>query len=250
MDIFLFKSILSMIVILLVFVALFTMFEIFGKNEKRFNVDKLKKLHRANGIFYLLLFIFIAYFCLDFMVKTKVEPSPRALFHSVFALTVLSLLCLKISIVRFYKQFYGKVQTIGLLIALISFGMVGTSGGYFLLVTRLGTNISAAKVGGQKKDAPQEGIKVVVKTDPKSIVEGKGLYESKCIFCHDPYSTRKKFGPGHQGILKNPLLPASKKPSTPENIINQLRNPFRNMPSFSELPESDVLNIIAFLNTL
>jgi len=250
MDIFFFKSILSMIVILLVFIALFTMFEIFGRSEKRFNIEKLKKLHRANGIFYLLLFIFIAYFCIDFMVKTKVEPSPRALFHSIFALTALILLCLKISIVRFYRQFYGKAQTIGLLIALISFGMVGTSGGYFLLVTRLGADIPSAKVGERKKEAPQERIKVVVKTDPKSIAEGKGLYESKCIFCHDPYSTRKIFGPGHQGILKNPLLPASGKPATPENIINQLRNPFRNMPAFSELPENDVLNVIAFLNTL
>jgi hypothetical protein len=250
MDIFLFKSILSMIVILVIFVALFTMFEIFGRSEKRFNIEKLKKLHRANGILYLLLFIFIACFCLDFMVKTKVEPSPRALFHSVFALTVLILLCLKISIVRFYRQFYGKVQTIGLLIALISFGTVGTSGGYFLLVTRLGTDIPAAKVGEHKKDVFQEGIKVVVKTDPESIAKGKGLYESKCIFCHDPYSTKRKFGPGHQGILKNPYLPVSKRPATPKNILNQLRNPLQNMPSFSELPENDALNIIAFLNTL
>jgi hypothetical protein len=250
MDIFLFKSVLSMIIILLVFVAIFTMFEIFGRSERRFNIEKLKKLHRANGIFYLLLFIFIAYFCLNFMIRTKVEPSPRGLFHSVFALTVFILLCLKISIVRFYRQFYGKVQTIGLLIALISFGMVGTSGGYFLLVTRLGTDIPAAKVGERKKDAPQEKIKVVIKSDPGSISKGRELYESKCIFCHAPYSTRKKFGPGHQGILKNPLLPVSGKPATPENIINQLGNPFRNMPSFSELPENDVLNIIAFLNTL
>jgi mono/diheme cytochrome c family protein len=250
MDIFLFKSILSMIVILVIFIALFTMFEIFGRSEKRFNIEKFKKLHKANGIFYLLLFIFIAYFCIDFMIRTKVEPSPRGLFHSVFALTVFILLCLKISIVRFYRQFYGKVQTIGLLIALISFGMVGTSGGYFLLVTRLGTDIPAAKVGERKKEAPQEGIKVVVKTDPESIAKGKTLYESKCIFCHDPNSTRKKFGPGHQGILKNPLLPASGKPATPENILNQLRNPYQNMPSFAELPVSEVLNIIAFLNTL
>lgn len=239
-----------MIVILLVFVALFTMFEIFGRGEKRYNTEKLKKIHRANGIIYFLLFIIIGYLCIDFMIKTKAELSSRASFHSVFALAVLILLCLKISIVRFYRQFYGKVQTIGLLIALISFGMVGTSGGYFLLVTRLGTDIPAAKGGEQKKDAPQEGIKVVVKTDPRSIAEGKALYESKCIFCHDPYSARKKFGPGHQGILKNPLLPASGKPATPENILNQLRNPYQNMPSFAELPEKDTLNMIAFLNTL
>jgi len=58
------------------------------------------------------------------------------------------------------------------------------------------------------------------------------------------------YGPGHKGILKNPLLPACGKPATPGNIINQLRNPFRNMAPFSELPKNDVLNIIASFNTL
>jgi hypothetical protein len=52
------------------------------------------------------------------------------------------------------------------------------------------------------------------------------------------------------GILKNHLLPACGKPAAPENILNQLRSPYQNMPSFSELPVSEVLNIIAFLNTL
>jgi len=128
--------------------------------------------------------------------------------------------------------------------------MVGTSDGYSLLITRLGTDILAPKVGKEKKDAPQEGIKIVIKADPKSIAEGKGLYESHCIFCHDPYSARKRFEPGHQSTLKNPLFSASGKPATPGNIINQLRNPFRNTPSFSELHENDVLNVIAFLKTL
>lgn len=95
------------------FIAMFTMFEILGRGEKKYNINRLKKIHKANGLIYILLYLVIAYFCLDFIVKTKIEPSPHAAFHAVFALTVIVLLCLKISFLRFYRQFYGKVQTIG-----------------------------------------------------------------------------------------------------------------------------------------
>jgi hypothetical protein len=57
-------------------------------------------------------------------------------------------------------------------------------------------------------------------------------------------------GPGHKDILKNPLLPVSKKPATPENAADQIRNPYKDMPSFSYLLDEDVENIVAFLNTL
>ncbi|MEW6418126.1 MAG: cytochrome c [Nitrospirota bacterium] len=57
-------------------------------------------------------------------------------------------------------------------------------------------------------------------------------------------------GPGHKGILKNPLLPVSKKPATPENIVHQLKKPYKDMPSFSYLSDTEVQNIIAYLNTL
>jgi hypothetical protein len=225
------------------------MFEVFGKADKKYNIEKLKKIHRFNGKLYFLLYIIIAYFCLDFILKTKAEPSPRATFHSVFALAILVLLCLKVSFVRIYRQFYGQVKTIGILIALLTFGMIGTSGGYYLLITKLGTDVLMKKGVEEKKEVQKEGM-IIVKTDQESIKKGKELYESKCSFCHDPKGTETIVGPGHKRIMKNPLLPASKKPATPENIANQLRNPYRDMPSFSYLPDDDVLNIIAFLNTL
>jgi hypothetical protein len=225
------------------------MLEVFGRADKKYNIEKLKKIHRLNGKIYFLLYIIITYFCLDFILKTKAEPSPRATFHSVFALTVLVLLCLKVSFVRIYKQFYGQVKTIGILIALLTLGMIGTSGGYYLLITKLGTDVLIKKGVEEKKETSKKSM-VIVKTDQESIRKGKELYESKCSFCHDPNSTKKIVGPGHKGILKNPLLPVSKKPATPDNIAQQIRNPYRDMPSFSYLPDDDVLNIIAYLNTL
>ncbi|MEW6109544.1 MAG: cytochrome c [Nitrospirota bacterium] len=39
-------------------------------------------------------------------------------------------------------------------------------------------------------------------------------------------------------------------PATAENIANQIRNPYKDMPSFSYLSDEDIQNLIAFLNTL
>jgi cytochrome c2 len=226
------------------------MFEVFGRSEKRFDIAKLKKLHQISGYLFLLLSLVITYYCLDFIIKTKAEPTSRATLHSVFSLAVILLIIIKIIFVRFYRQFYGQVQMIGLVIAILSFGMVGTSGGYYLFSTKFGTDREIGEVIEQKHETVSKAGKITLRTDSVSIKNGKELYESKCSFCHDPYSTKTNVGPGHKDILKNHLLPVSKKPATPENIAEQLRNPHRDMPSFSYLDDKDVQNIIAYLNTL
>lgn len=249
MPIFLLKSILSIVLLILTFISIFTMFETLGRTEKRFNVTKLIRIHRLNGKIYFTLYLIISYFCLEFLLQTKAEPSPRATFHAVFALAVLVLLFLKVSFVRIYRQFYGYVKTIGILIALLTLGMIGTSGGYYLLVSKFGTDILSKKQVEERKEIPKETM-IVVKKDPESTKKGRELYESKCYSCHDPDSTKKIIGPGHKGILKNPILPVSKKPATPENIAHQLRKPYKDMPSFAYLSHEEVQNIIAYLNTL
>lgn len=257
MSILFFKSVLSLVMILLAFFAIFTMFEILARAEKRFSIGRLKTLHKINGIVYFLIFLFITYFCLSFIITSKAELTPRGTLHSILALTVLVLFGLKIAIIRFYRQYYNKVQTIGLLIVLITFGMFGTSGGYYLLVTNFGKDIRFEKIIQYKKKGPEKiypekeiSKKIIVRTDPESIGKGKNLFDAKCSFCHDPHSTETIVGPGHKGILKNPKFPVSNKPATPENVANQIRKPYGDMPSFSYLSEEDVLNIIAYLNTL
>jgi hypothetical protein len=226
------------------------MFEVFGKSKNSDDIAKLKKRHKTNGLLYFFIFIIVSYLCISFIAGTKADLSPRATFHAVFALTVLVLLCLKVTFVRFYRQFYNQVKTIGLLIALISFGMVGTSGGYYLLITKFGTDKAVEKAIDKRAEMPQKKDEIVVKTDPESVKRGKELYDSKCFSCHDPYSEDTIIGPGHKGILKNPLLPVSKRKANPQNIYLQLREPFSQMPSFAYLSEEEAEDIIAFLNTL
>jgi mono/diheme cytochrome c family protein len=261
MPAYLFKSILSIFIVLSALAAMFTMFELFGRDERRFSAEGLRKLHKINGMFFMAFYLFISYFCLKFLAGTHAELSSRAVFHSVFALSVIMLLMLKIVINRFYRQFYDQLKSIGLVLALLTFGMAGTSGGYYLLVTGFGTDLTIDKVirkaekteemkPAEMEPVPKRAPRFAVKTDGESINRGRALYESNCTTCHDPRSYGTVVGPGHKGVLNTPMLPVSKRPATPENIKKQLKSPYRQMPAFDYLTEAEVNNIIAYLNTL
>lgn len=257
MTILFLKSILSIIMLILAVVAMFTMFEILGRIEKRFDTGTLRKIHKINGIVFFIIFVFIAYFCLSFIVLSKAELSARSAFHSVFALSILILFGVKISMIRFYRQFYNQAKVLGLVIALLTFAMVGISGGYYLLVTEFGRDMTFDKIMqyrkrviAEKAEKKDKAVKIVVRTDPESIGRGKNLFDAKCNFCHNAYGTDRIVGPGLKGVLKKPGLPVSKRPAVPENIRRQLIQPFSRMPSFEYLSEKEVEDLIAFLNTL
>lgn len=253
MSIYFLKTLLSVVMGLVVVVNVFTMLEALGRGEKRFDVKKLKKIHRINGFFFILIFLFVTYYCFRSIIFGQLEFSPRAAFHSVFALAVVLLLALKISFLEMYDQFSGKVLIIGPTIALVALGMIGTSGGYYLLVTKFHTDTTFDEIREYKDKGAQQGAEgkdTKIKTDPDSIGKGKKLFNERCIFCHDTQSNNTIIGPGLKDVLKKGNLPVSKRPATPENIRNQLKEPFNKMPPFNNLTEEAVEDIIAFLNTL
>lgn len=250
MPFFLLKSLLSLVILASALVGIYTAFESFGRVDQKSNRDSLRKIHRANGILYLVLCLGLTYLCFGFLVRTKAEPSVRAMFHTVFAISVLTILCFKVLVVVWYKQFYARLQTAGLILAFVSLCMIATSAGYYLLITKFGKDIPVAGLSGQRAAAVPEQAGMIAKIDPESIRKGKELYDDKCAFCHDPLSNNTLTGPGHKGILKTPRLPVSGKPAIPENIATQIRSPFKDMPSFSYLSDLDVQTLIAYLNTL
>ena len=109
--------------------------------------------------------------------------------------------------------------------------------------------MSDKKMSATKAEAVQD-TGIMIRTDDESIGKGKEIFDSKCYFCHDAKSTKKGVGPGMKGILKVDKFPVSEMAATPENVVKQLRTPYKSMPSFSYLSEEDILNIIAYLNTL
>ena len=82
------------------------------------------------------------------------------------------------------------------------------------------------------------------------IERGENLFIKKCAFCHHTDSKDTKVGPGLKGIFKQKVLPVSKRPVTRENIRNQIRNPFANMPTVPDLSKQDIRDIIEFLRVL
>jgi hypothetical protein len=257
MSIFFLKSLLSLVLAVSALIAMYTMFEVFGRNGAEKSREKMKKFHRLNGIFYFLIFAFVSYYCLSFIAVTKAELSTRSTFHSIFALYILVLMGLKISYIKVYRQFYNQTKVIGLVMALLTLGVAATSGGYYLLVSGFGTDVSFDKLMQYKMkltknrvEKTDEKITFTIKTDPESVGKGKNIFDSKCKFCHDAYSSETIVGPGLQGIMKKKRLPVSERPATPENIILQLKEPFSRMPSFEYLTEEETSDIIAFLNTL
>lgn len=132
------KSVLSVVMVLMAFLQMFLIFEVFGRSEKRYSIAKLMRIHRVNGAAFILLYFFVAYFCLRYIAVDKDEFSPRIALHALLALSVIVLLALKISFIRIYQQFHDKVVTLGLLIALLTIGMMASAGGFYLLVTFFG----------------------------------------------------------------------------------------------------------------
>ncbi len=51
-------------------VQMFIMFELFGRNTVRYDAVAFKRFHRINGMIFILLYFFIAYFCLGYIIST------------------------------------------------------------------------------------------------------------------------------------------------------------------------------------
>ena len=231
-----------------VLVGAFTMFEVLGRSDRRFDTDRLKKIHRVNGIIFFILFLVLAGFGMIYIARTGAELSPRAVFHVMLAHALLFFFLLKLAIIKVYRQFYGKVVTIGIVIVFLSLGTVALSTGYYLLSGRLagtgGTEISGVRDGTSTAARP------LTKTDSVNISKGKEIYGSKCLFCHATDSDKATGNPGMKGIMKRRALPSSGRPATGENIALQLRQPYGSMPAFPGLTEEEVRNLIAYMKTL
>jgi cytochrome c1 len=257
MPIFLLKTILAVILLIPVGIAVFTMFEVLGRVEKRYDAERLKRIHRINGMAYLLLYLLIAGLCLYIIARTQADLGPRSTFHAVFALTIFVLLLIKISFVRFYRHFYNRIATVGMSLVILTVLMFGTSGGFFLLITDFGTDTENFRrtYGHHDAETEQDSASwnpsdIEIRTDGQSIQRGQALYEEKCLSCHDPKSRKMLIGPGHKEILHTDKLPASGRPATVENVAAQLKDPYGSMPSFSSLSKEQVEDLIAYMQTL
>ncbi len=135
MSILLLKSILSVVMAFMAAFNVFLMLEVLARDQVRFDIYKLKKLHRINGRLFVLLYFFVAFFCLRYIVISKEELSARVAIHATIALSVILLLALKVSLIRIYKKFFGKVLVLGPTVGILTIGMMASAGAYYFLIT-------------------------------------------------------------------------------------------------------------------
>jgi cytochrome c553 len=257
MTIFFLKSLLSLLLLISAAVSVYSMFEALGRSTPARSIERLKHLHKASGYFYATLFVLISYLCIGFVAASRADPSPRAALHIVIALSLAALFLMKVFYVRIFRQFYVHARTIGVIMGVLSFVLVGLTGGFYLVVSRFGQDLTVDKSVYYKlkgsllavKEVEHPGI-MAIRRDRLSIERGRTLFASKCAICHDPDSTRTIIGPGLKGLLRRPTLPISGHPTTAESIRFQLKQPMGRMPSFAYLSNEEMEDLIAYLNTL
>lgn len=252
MNILLLKSILALPLVIMALIAMYTMFEVFGRKEKRYSIAGLKTVHRWNGYLFLLLFLVIAYLCIDLLARSRMPLDVRAMFHVVFALAVFLLLLIKISFVRIYRLFYSQATGLGMAIAVLAMIITAITSGYYLLLTLSGTPSESAMDSETAGEPP--AAERIPDTGPEtgqpSAERGRLIYRKHCISCHDPESREPVAGRGQKDILRRELLPVSGRPATPENIERQLREPIGTMPAFDWMDRRQIEDLIAYLKTL
>ena len=238
MSLFMVKSIIAVAIITAGLASLISMLSLMGKTERKLSPELLRKLHKISGIVFALLLLVNSYLGMRYWGMTGDSISTRAVFHGVLALVLLIVFLLKIVIIQFYKQFLKFAPVMGLIVFALCFVVFSTSAAYFLLRTAF---------------APKEATQISTPRLPSSpgiIENGMALFNSQCASCHYADREESRNGPGLKNILKRDGLPASKRPATIENILIQLKRPFRVMPAFTSLSEQEAADLLAYLKSL
>ncbi len=218
--------------------AALSMLTLMGRQNRKMTSSLLKILHKINGYIFLLLLMIISYVCIKYVAGVGDRLPPRAISHSVLALFLLILFFIKISIVRFFKQFLKFVPVLGIIVLSLAFVVTATSAGFYLLRS---TNSFS-----ESMDDPILPLNSLYGSAEK----GKILFQDKCSFCHYADKEESQTGPGLKGLLKKDKLPHSGRPATVENIRNQLIRPVHSMPSFKDLPDQDIADLLAYLGII
>lgn len=238
------KSIMSLVFLAAGIVAVLSMLTLMGRAEKKISGTALRRIHGTAGVIFFILTLVISYVCIRYLAFFGGSLTVRPVFHAVLALTLFIVLLLKITIVRFYREFLRIVPTLGMIVFVLAFLVVGTSAGYYFLKAgpARSKELPAAEAVREEVDP--------VEAPADSVNLGSALFEQNCAFCHYADKADSKLGPGLMGIMKAEKLPASGRPATAENIAKQLMEPVGTMPSFTSLTEKQVQLLIDYLKTL
>jgi mono/diheme cytochrome c family protein len=237
------KTLIALLFMVAGVTALVSMLTLMGRSERRLGVLALRTTHRTAGYVFAGLLVAAAVMGLRYLAVAGDGLPLRGVIHWTAASLLIVVLGLKIVIVRFYKQFVKFVPVFGLIVFSLAFVVVVVSAVFFLVTGGAAgaERLAARAMSEERPDAAGTG------GDP---ARGEALFGSHCAFCHDSDTEETKVGPGLSGLLSRAELPASGRPATPENVRAQLVAPAGTMPSFADLREDELSDLVAYLDTL
>ena len=241
MPLFMFKSILAVVFFAASLVAVFSMLTMMGKSEKKVSPKTLKAVHKTAGFIFFALLLVLSYICLKYWIQAGDQVSSRASLHSVLSFGLLAVFLVKIFIAQFYKQLLRLMPALGITVFCLAFVVTGISAGYYMLRTWTATPAAPAS-------STDEAI--LVSAGSGSVETGREIFTNKCGMCHMADSEESKAGPGLKNLLKKDILPTSQRPASLENVKEQIIRPFLGMPSFPELGEKEMSDLLAYIATL
>ena len=238
MSFFLIKSILALFFLASAVSAVTSMLTMMGKAEKKVSPKTLRNIHIISGRLFLILLLPLLLLGMRYWVHIGEQASVRAVLHAVLALGLIIIFLLKVAIVKFYKQFLRFAPVMGILVFSFAFVVFSVSAGYY--------SVRALRAD----PTPPEEVNAVTSEIVGSVEKGASFYNAKCLSCHYPDSEDKKLGPGLKDLFKKEKFPYSGRPTTVENIKQQLIRPALVMPSFTKMTEQEIADLFAYLQTL
>lgn len=238
MSFFLVKSILASALMVSALGAALSMLSVMGRAEKKMNPLVLRKIHKISGRLFLILLLPLLVLGMGHWARLGDQASLRAVSHAVLAWGLIIAALLKVAIARFYKQFLRLVPSMGMLVFCLAFVVFMISAGFFFVRTLRAAEASSGK------------LEIATAEIVGNARQGALLFNAKCASCHLADSEDKKIGPGLKDLLRKEKLPHSGHPATVENVKRVLIRPILTMPSFANLTDQEIANLIAYLKTL
>ena len=239
------KALLGSALLLSGVAATLVMLGLMGGQKEGKSSSLSRSIHRALGALYALLLVALVSIGVRYVAWAG-EPSPRIVFHIVFAAGIFAGLALKILIARFFRGSLRIAPSLGLLLFVLTIIVFSISAGFYFARSAIGPERGRDTGLGE----PEPGDGAIAALDAASIEAGRAIYEQECAFCHHADRADSKLGPGLEGLLRAETLPSSGRPATIENVILQLREPIGTMPAYTSFTERELAALSAYLASL
>jgi hypothetical protein len=115
--------------------------EVFGKKPISKHARLLTILHRFGGYLFLVFLIWISWVGIDLVGKMAAIGKPldaRIVIHIVWAMTLFMVLLIKISHIRFYRNFRPTVPALGMVLSGGTIALWGIAGLVYLTILKAG----------------------------------------------------------------------------------------------------------------